>query len=380
MSTLSELRKAARDLRIANLRSIAAELYWNSFCPTGEGGGVDPTCSSGGTSPINKEFYSKQGATEDEIHLMSKLLRQQTALKKKEKAGRLTDEDRSDLNAVGLRLDTIRKGIKARKSAGGKADSEFEVVKDTSPKKAKVKTPTTKEEDLERLSGGSMTREEALDHIRSQKDLPAYIPVQRHGMAESADMKTVKVEGVHVFYEEGLESQVSYAIRESGGVHPELWKQSNEIVFTRQKNENDKYWEEKYGIPGFEAHATGGDGSIVAYGGSGITGDTIAHECAHNLAYNIFKTTSPSSDILPGVSFQDRKMVEGSIKVANAVTNYGKVSIAEDFAEFAAAYNSVVHNGKKFYHQPPYPTLGDLKQDRPDTFRAIQILLGDHKK
>lgn len=58
MSTLSELRKVARDLRVANLRSIAAELYWNSFCPTGKGGGRDPTCSPGSSGAFHSDFES----------------------------------------------------------------------------------------------------------------------------------------------------------------------------------------------------------------------------------------------------------------------------------------------------------------------------------
>ena len=119
------------------------------------------------------------------------------------------------------------------------------------------------------------------------------------------------------------------------------------------------------------------------YGGR-FNRTTLTHESAHNLAYNLWGTTSPNKK--PGnvgkhkSDFSDRE--EGRLKrgdrtrIENAVTGYGKNNSAEDFAEYVTAFEEIVVKGGHRYKEA---RIQDLRV-RPRTFKTVARLLGHEDK
>jgi hypothetical protein len=55
------------------------------------------------------------------------------------------------------------------------------------------------------------------------------------------------------------------------------------IVYRTQDVSYDRFWERRYGIPGFQAVAAGGGGQVTFFGGSPYTDGVLFHEVGHNL-------------------------------------------------------------------------------------------------
>lgn len=81
----------------------------NVFCPTGKGGGIDPTCSPGGkrsSAPLGlreTKGMSKEGAKE-----FSKLHKERGELNKKIKAGTASDAEKSRVQEITSKLNEIK--------------------------------------------------------------------------------------------------------------------------------------------------------------------------------------------------------------------------------------------------------------------------------
>ncbi len=108
-----------------------------------------------------------------------------------------------------------------------------------------------------------------------------------------------------------------------------LWKSNQNIIFSTQDNVQDAYWKTAYNNPGHVSNATGGDGSIVVYGGRGMDRGVLAHESGHNLGA---KSWSGSPAPSPGTAYAKAQLKEPP------VTAYGANSPAEDFAEACRLY------------------------------------------
>ena len=207
--------------------------------------------------------------------------------------------------------------------------------------------------------------------------------IKEHGMTTTTKMRKVKVEGVEIFYEDGLEYEASQLISAAGKMNPRLWRQNKKVIITNQNNKEDAHWATEFGTKGFVSAATGGDGNVVFYGGR-FNRTTLTHESAHNLAYNLWGTTSPNKK--PGnvgkhkSDFSDRE--EGRLKrgdrtrIENAVTGYGKNNSAEDFAEYVTAFEEIVVKGGHRYKEA---RIQDLRV-RPRTFKTVARLLGHEDK
>jgi len=132
----------------------------------------------------------------------------------------------------------------------------------------------------------------------------------------------------------------------------ELTRHTKEIIFTKQSNNNDAYWEKMYRMPNFKSGATGGDGRIVVYSGRGADSYMIAHEMGHNLAKARYNSTHPS----PNSEFAKIPSSEPPVSL------YGTKSLSEDFAEAVAAYIA---------------SPADLKRSAPQRFEVIKKLIKD---
>lgn len=55
------------------------------------------------------------------------------------------------------------------------------------------------------------------------------------------------------------------------------------IVYKGQDDGYDRFWEKRYGIPGFQAVAAGGGGQVTFFGGKPYTDGVLFHELGHNL-------------------------------------------------------------------------------------------------
>jgi hypothetical protein len=199
------------------------------------------------------------------------------------------------------------------------------------------------------------------------------------------DIHSLKVAGVEFGYEKGLQDAAIETANEIRFVHPQLWKQleGSKIVLVKQEYKMNGECARQFGLKEFKAGAVASfNGDVIVFGGRVAGKDLIAHECAHQLASNLFGTPAPPSNETissgPGkgkkTSFADRKYGGGS-KVENAVTDYGRHNTSEDFAEFVAAYNQIYHAKRaRSYRGATKETL----EARPETLKTVKILLGDN--
>lgn len=121
-------------------------------------------------------------------------------------------------------------------------------------------------------------------------------------------------------------------------------------ILARQDTAYDRYFERAYGIPGFQAVAAGGGGSITMFGGRPYTEGVLFHELGHNLSLS-------SREWRDAVRTDDAKLLElaklGTLAAnpfefvpdpvrrarwsprlaPGAVTPYGASAIGEDIAE-----------------------------------------------
>jgi len=108
------------------------------------------------------------------------------------------------------------------------------------------------------------------------------------------------------------------------------------IYYTMQRNKYDGWWAKEYRIPGFRSKACcgGAQPEITVFGGNHL-GEDIFHEMGHNMAYQLWGSSSPPSRSVWGKMW--RQFKNGTAKEF-PVSKYGKASIAEDFAEAVQMY------------------------------------------
>jgi hypothetical protein len=337
----------------------------NAFCPTGPGGGIDPTCSPKGSrkaAPSLKEFKEK-GATKEEISEFNKLNKERSELNKKVKADTATDEERAKRDVVLGRLEDLRMTIRTRYDAGNadkatildkKTTKKPEAQKDSEKDKAaaeEARKPFFKGEEAtldrmkERLQRRPIGSTEADETHKMMKEMEqdAGDPTV-HGMLTSERMKSFKVEGLEVKYPEGARDAAAQTIASVliGEKLPQkLWDANSTIVFSTQRNKDDAYWAKQYGMPGLKSAATGGDGSIVVYNAESISRGNFAHESGHNLAYKEW------GSIYPDATSRYSK----AQSVEQPVSPYGSKSHAEDFAEASKIYVDSAHSYGGIVHR-----------------------------
>jgi hypothetical protein len=151
--------------------------------------------------------------------------------------------------------------------------------------------------------------------------------VRMHGMSRAEPMRTLEWEGQTFRFAD--ESAMIDRIRDhlldpTWKPMPDVLKRATrEIVLTTQEDRDSEYWGELYDRRGHNTTATGGDGSIVVYGGRPLNVATEAHEHGHNLALRLWGSTRPdaSSDYARAMRDED------------PVSDYARNSPDEDFAE-----------------------------------------------
>jgi hypothetical protein len=400
------------------------EVVSNVFCPTGKGGGTDPTCSpgkSGGgigkmptTRPTSVLEFKKKGGSPEEIKKIHSLESKRFNVKKKMDKAEGTEKEafKKQYDDITTELKGVKQTIRDRYSKGGgdqnKEEPKKKEVKAEKKKKEVVKKEETKKEEAKvgkkdhsdqfGVKAPEFTRDDIGDMSPMEllnESVGSNGPVLRHGMTKAEHMRVVRVDGVDVAWETGLESATITSMRDARTVHPRLWEQNKFIVLTHQENKNDVYWTAKFGKP-MVSSASGGDGGIAVYNGRSMDRSTLAHESAHNLEYNLFSITGAHE-----VSYSNKnwnlkdRVIDKAAKwsgkedrVSNAVTDYGKNSRAEDFAEFVTVYDKIRSSrpsafargigGKSgVFYKGKVWSMTRLQGERPTTFKTVQFLLGD---
>lgn len=337
---------------------VWSHLTYNAFCPTGPGGGIDPTCSpqkGGRAAPSLKEFKEK-GATKEEISEFNKLNKQRSELNKKVKAGTATDEERARRDVVLGRLEDLRMAIRTRHDAGN-ADKATILDKKTTKKEESRKQSEKDKAAAEEARKPFFKGEEAtLDRMKNRLQ---HLPLTRslneemhsmmkemeqdagdlstHGMTTAERMKSFKVDGLEVKYPEGARDAAAntmLGVVLGEKLPKKLWEANDEVVVSTQRNKDDSYWEKQYKEPGLKSAATAGDGSIVVYNGDSISRNTFTHESGHNLATREWGSTFPDAT----------SRYSKAQSVESPVTKYGGKSHAEDFAEAVSIYTNTTDN------------------------------------
>ena len=159
------------------------------------------------------------------------------------------------------------------------------------------------------------------------------------GMTEVEKLRQVSYRGITWRYTEETEPAAAQSLaamvttREGDKTFEEWPKHilvtTDAVVFTGQANKEDEYWGQRYGIDHFRSAATGGEGTIVVYGGRQLDRESLAHEMGHNYARKLWGTGSPSesSDYRGAIASGEKPY-----------TPYGTVSPVEDFAEHFSMY------------------------------------------
>ena len=176
-----------------------------------------------------------------------------------------------------------------------------------------------------------------------------------HGMSVSEDMKTVSIYGIPVHWSAKAERRVAETLLFLLRINrpPEsMLKATDRIVFCNQGNKDDVNWRKIYSNFSGSA-ATGGDGTTVIYKGKGIAASHIFHEMGHNFAYKKWGTMNPGS------------RYAWAQRLEPPVTEYGKNSPSEEFAEACKLYATDSHS------------RGSLKRDFPKKFNVLSGLLGE---
>jgi hypothetical protein len=188
--------------------------------------------------------------------------------------------------------------------------------------------------------------------------------VTRHGMADAEKMHQLEIGGIkfqwpgnHPDAQRNAAQSIADIMSETSGAVPDkLWNANKSVVFSTQRNKDDDHWAQEYGIPGFRAGATGGDGHVVFYGTDkrSMSYDTFSHESGHNLANSLWGQTSPPAHTDYGKAQKREK----------PVSSYGAKSPAEDFAEASKQYSNIF-------------TRTEFKSRFPLKYAAFRALLGE---
>jgi SPP1 gp7 family putative phage head morphogenesis protein len=191
------------------------------------------------------------------------------------------------------------------------------------------------------------------------------VAVLKHGMTESENLVKVRFGGIDIYatsFTDNSDVVNSLSRFISDGWFPEnLRKETDEIIFSSQRNKEDDYWAKKYNSTNFVSAATGGDRSVVVYNARGINHESMAHEMGHNLAFARYGTTTPNASTTAFGKLA---------KHTKAPTQYGGNSVAEDFAESVQLY--VRHtNGSAA------ADAVEFKSKYPKRYELIQNMIDD---
>lgn len=337
----------------------------NVFCATGEGGGIDATCSKNGESvgnPPDVLPYSRNTDLPwlkgDDKKEYSRLFTKQQGLYKKIKNGVATDAEIKESGELKDRLNELSKIAKANREAAGD-QSETKDTSKTQKSRSKVaKAPAAKEstpvspyeaykasvpvtghisiEGLKKLAwmGGAPLVAKELE--RQVGDNPKLHIVHPNGVDNAYVESSVTLGGVKISWERGDKDSLHaasqslasmamnmYRTKESTRDTEVLMHNTKEIIFTSQPCKWDSYWEATYGISKFQAAATGGSGTITVYRNEAAGVSILAHEMGHNFARSVWGDTTPEL----GHDYAKAQSVEAP------VTEYGAIKPSEDFAE-----------------------------------------------
>jgi hypothetical protein len=141
--------------------------------------------------------------------------------------------------------------------------------------------------------------------------------------------------------ESGCESAAEETMRNVETIHPKLLAATKSFKFVATPCEDDTHWAKVYNDPSFKAVATGGDGTVTVYNAKPVSAGIVAHECGHNLAKELWGTTTPGGEY----AVVQREEMPVS---PNATRNK-----AEDFAEACRLYSTnkqrlIAHFPKKY--------------------------------
>jgi hypothetical protein len=209
-----------------------------------------------------------------------------------------------------------------------------------------------------------------------QEDTPdgTHVPVRDLELEPGYTVKSgrvYRINGVSYLIEDGTTNRPENVLRGYQEIHkalgPDASKYQHSYAWLAGRNPADAYWEKKYGIPGFTSAATAGDGSTRSWVVSSALGpnsylDRFMHEFGHNVSTGVEsrglhdtgydygqsvladRYVQRPSDLrwalgrltvkVKGISFAP----DHSKNLPWGVTEYGKSSHAEDYAESIAFY------------------------------------------
>lgn len=334
-----------------------SRLVRNAFCATGEGGGVDPTCSP----PVKLTDEEKGAMTDAEVKRAYEISRLADRIARKKDR---TPEEQAQLDAYREEKKALRETARGRMADGAakefraKQDAEEQKAADEAVEGAGITPGRVTLEQLKQVSNnmahGSLA---AVKDFKRASALDAG-EVRVGGMTAPERMVQVELEGVKVRWAAGTETDMAATVRNLAvdGVHPKLWAANESMTFTTQRNSDDEFWGKTYGMENFKSAATAGSGDITVYD-TALTAPLLAHECAHNLATKRWGSVYPPE----WTGYGEAQKAE------QPVSDYGSKSPAEDFAEAVRAYNKS-------------PNLLDhqhFKTNYPRKYEAIKQMLGD---
>ena len=147
------------------------------------------------------------------------------------------------------------------------------------------------------------------------------------------------------------------AIRIFNELPERLKSEIDTIEFLDYENPQDVYWREKYNMPNGFSFATGSRGHITFWrndieSNKALSDEYVLGVYAHEIAHSLDKTMAPGgfSSISESTVWKDmveRYYIHSGQKVA---TEYGKVSVKEDFAD---SFKEYIVNHKMFVEKFP---------------------------
>jgi hypothetical protein len=229
-----------------------------------------------------------------------------------------------------------------------------------------------------------LTIKEVQDHMASAFGSPSRVRelmethhgesglVQEHGMSRPEEMEHLEIGGIKFHYprtEQGQQAAagtIANVMSQAHVIPAPLWKATTDVVHSSGRNTADPYWARQYKDPAFRSNATGGDGKTVVYGAEpgavwganplhegphSIGVDSFAHEAGHNFATKAFGQLDPTV----GSAYHTAQQKEPP------VTDYGKNSSSEDFAEAAKMYTTR-HDSMRVKFPLKYRAFHDLME------------------
>lgn len=305
----------------------------NVFCPTGKGGGIDPTCRKGGAAGPRTSRKSKRAMKKES-------LRKQSLTKSKEGGSTTKSKTVETKSTKTGGKSTKKKATETHKGALGQS-KEIPVI-------ATSDLPTSSSSEAQFKDTVSLVS-------KLVKKQPEMTEAREHGMKKPEAMVALKFGDVKIKFtkdQAGYESAAS-AMLALSNMPPEVSKYAKTITSTSQSNRDDAHWEKAYGISGFKSAATGGENSTVLYRNHKASTYLLSHEVGHNIAHQTWGDSKPPKNS----AFYKAWSAEP------AVSKYGQQGgIAEDFAE-SVAFMSIKSERAK------------MKQHFPKKHKAIMDLL-----